>query len=135
MRGNVLPLIDEHNGRCVIIGNWLHTDGLMARLKNTGIFKVMEFPLLREGEGTEVERCTWKAKYPTPEAIDAKRNELGDIGFGREMLLQAVPEEGQDVLPEDIHYWMSRPLTTAIISPTGLTWQSRPKRAPTTRPW
>jgi hypothetical protein len=39
----------------VVIGNWLHTDGLMARLKNTGIFKVLEFPLFREGDGTEIE--------------------------------------------------------------------------------
>src|ERR1700728_3309925 len=101
MRGNVLPSIDERYGRMVIIGNWLHTDGLMARLKNTGIFKVLEFPLLRESEGTsetEWERCTWKAKYPSQEAIDQKRNELGDIGFRREILLQVVPEEGQDVL-------------------------------------
>jgi hypothetical protein len=52
-------------GRAVLIGNWLHTDGLMARLKNTGIFTVLEFPLLREGDGTEVERCTWAIKvYP-----------------------------------------------------------------------
>src|SRR5580704_10034517 len=107
-RGDVLPSIDEH-GRAVLIGNWLHTDGLMARLKNTGIFTVLEFPLLREGDGTEVERCTWKAKYPTQEAIDRKREELGDIGFRREMLLQVVPEEGQDVHPEDIHYWDEPP--------------------------
>lgn len=108
-RGNVLPTLDEKDGRCVVIGNWLHTDGLMARLKNTGIFKVLEFSLLREGDGTEIERCTWKAKYPTQEAIDAKREELGDLGFRREMLLQVVPEEGQDVLPGDIHYWDEPP--------------------------
>jgi predicted phage terminase large subunit-like protein len=108
-RGNVLPSVDEQTGRVVLIGNWLHTDGLMARLKNTGIFKVLEFSLLREGDGTEIERCTWKAKYPTQEAINAKRNELGDIGFRREMLLQVVPEEGQDVLPEDIHYYDAPP--------------------------
>jgi predicted phage terminase large subunit-like protein len=109
MRGNVLPSIDERDGRMVIIGNWLHTDGLMARLKNTGIFTELEFPLLREGDGTEVERCTWRAKYPTQEALDRKRDELGDIGFRREMLLQVVPEEGQDVLPEDIAYYDDPP--------------------------
>jgi predicted phage terminase large subunit-like protein len=101
--------VDEQTGRVIVVGNWLHTDGLMARLKNTGIFKVLEFPLLREGDGTEIERCTWKAKYPTQEAIDQKRNELGDIGFRREMLLQVVPEEGQDVLPEDITYYDDPP--------------------------
>ena len=103
-----LPSVDEH-GRAVLIGNWLHTDGLMARLKNTGIFTVLEFPLLREGDGTDIERCTWKAKYPTQEALDLKRQELGDIGFRREMLLQVVPEEGQDVLPEDICYYDDPP--------------------------
>jgi hypothetical protein len=108
-RGNVLPSVDEHNGRVVLIGNWLHTDGLMARLKNTGIFTVLEFPLLREGQGSEIERCTWPAKYPTQEAINQKRDELGEIGFRREMLLQVVPEEGQDVLPEDIHYYDEPP--------------------------
>jgi len=108
-RGTVLGGVEEAEGRVVIIGNWLHTDGLMARLKTTGIFKVLEFSLLREGDGTEIERCTWKAKYPTQEAIDAKRNELGDIGFRREMLLQVVPEEGQDVLPEDITYYDDPP--------------------------
>jgi hypothetical protein len=107
-RGEVLPSVDEH-GRAVVVGNWLHTDGLMARLKNTGIFKVLEFPLLREGDGTDIERCTWKAKYPSQQAIDQKRQELGDIGFRREMLLQVVPEEGQDVLPEDIHYYDDPP--------------------------
>jgi predicted phage terminase large subunit-like protein len=107
-RGDVLPSIDEH-GRAVLIGNWLHTDGLMARLKNTGIFTVLEFPLLREGDRTDIERCTWKAKYPTQEALDLKRQELGDIGFRREMLLQVVPEEGQDVLPEDIVYYDDPP--------------------------
>jgi hypothetical protein len=109
MRGNVLPSIDERDGRMVIIGNWLHTDGLMARLKNTGLVTVLEFSLLREGDGTEAERCTWKAKYPTQEAIDRKRDELGDIGFRREMLLQVVPEEGQDVFPEDITYYDDPP--------------------------
>jgi predicted phage terminase large subunit-like protein len=107
-RGDVLPSVDE-DGRVIVIGNWLHTDGLMARLKNTGIFKVLEFSLLRDGDGAELERCTWKAKYPTQEAIDRKRDELGDIGFRREMLLQVVPEEGQDVHPEDLHYYDNPP--------------------------
>ena len=100
--------MDEQTGRVVLIGNWLHTDGLMARLKNTGIFKVLEFPLLREGDGTEFDRCTWKAKYPSQAAIDATRDELGDIGFRREMLLQVVPEEGQDFQVRFIQFAVTR---------------------------
>jgi hypothetical protein len=108
-RGNVLLSVDGESGRVVVIGDWLHTDGLMARLKNTGIFKVLEFPLSREGDGAELERGAWRAEYPTQEAIDRRRDELGDIGFRREMLLQVVPEEGQDVLPTDISYYDDPP--------------------------
>jgi len=50
-----------------------------------------------------------RAKYLTQAAIDAKRQGLDDIGFRREMLLQVVPEEGQDVLLEDIHYYDEPP--------------------------
>jgi hypothetical protein len=109
LRGNVLPSVDEQSGRVVVIGNRLHTDGSIARLKKTGIFKVLEFPLSREGDGAEIERCMWRAEYPAQEAIDRRRDALGDIGFRREMLSQVVPEERQDVLPADIHCYDDRP--------------------------
>lgn len=95
--------------RRILIGNWLHLDGLMARMKDSGRYRVLEFSLLRDGPGTEWERCTWKAAYPDQLAIDRKRQDMGDVAFRREMLLQVVPEEGQDVLPEDIHYYDEPP--------------------------
>jgi predicted phage terminase large subunit-like protein len=70
---------------------------------------VLEYPLLRDGPGTEWERCTWKSAFPNQEAIDKKKADMGDIAFRREMLLQVVPEEGQDVFPEDIHYYDDPP--------------------------
>jgi hypothetical protein len=105
----VRPSVDGESGRVVVIGDWLHTDGLSARLKNTGIFMALEFPLPREGDGAEVETCAWRAEYPIQEAIDRRRDEMGDIGLRREMLLQMVPEEGQHVLPTDIHYYDDPP--------------------------
>lgn len=107
-RGEVLGAL-AHDGRVILVGNWLHLDGLLARMKATGRYKVLEFALLRDGDGTELERCVWPALYPTQTAIDNKREELGDIAFRREMLLQVVPEEGQDVLPEDIQYYDEPP--------------------------
>ena len=104
MRGNVMPSLSDPDGRLIVIGNWLHTDGILARLKKTGRFSVLEFPLIDE-KG----KCTWPAKYPTQKSLDDKRDEMGDIGFRREMLLQIVPEEGQDVLPEDISYYDELP--------------------------
>jgi hypothetical protein len=40
MRGNVLPSIDEHNGRMVIIGNWLHE--ITVSLPNFAADKIHE---------------------------------------------------------------------------------------------
>jgi predicted phage terminase large subunit-like protein len=107
-RGEVIGAL-ALDARRILIGNWLHLDGLMARMKDSGRYKVLEFPLLRDGPGTEWERCTWKAAYPSQEKIDQRRAEMGDVAFRREMLLQVVPEEGQDVLPEDIHYYDDPP--------------------------
>lgn len=107
-RGEVLGGL-AHDARVILVGNWLHLDGLMARMKATGRYKVLEFALLKEGDGTEVERCVWPALYPTQEHIEKKREELGEIAWRREMLLQVVPEDGQDVLLEDIHYYDEPP--------------------------
>lgn len=107
-RGEVLGGL-AHDARVILVGNWLHLDGLMARMKATGRYKVLEFALLKEGDGTEVERCVWPALYPTQKDIDKRRDELGEIAWRREMLLQVVPEDGQDVLPEDIHYYEEPP--------------------------
>lgn len=107
-RGEVIGAL-ALEARRILIGNWLHLDGLMARMKETGRYKVLEFPLILDGPGTEWERCTWKAAYPSQDAIDKRRAEMGDVAFRREMLLQVVPEEGQDVLAEDIHYYDEPP--------------------------
>lgn len=107
-RGEVVGAL-ALEARRILIGNWLHLDGLMARMKDSGRYKVLEYPLILDGPGTEWERCTWKAAFPNQEAIDKKRQDMGDVGFRREMLLQVVPEEGQDVLAEDIQYYDDPP--------------------------
>ena len=104
MRGEVMPSIDEATGRLVVIGNWLHEDALLGRLKKTGRFLVREYPLINE-----MGHVTWAAKYPTDQSIWDKMVEMGDVAWMREMLLQIVSEEGQEVRPEDIHYYDEEP--------------------------
>ncbi|AVT83674.1 hypothetical protein [Rhodopseudomonas palustris] len=118
-RGEVIGAL-ALQARRILVGNWLHLDGLMARMKDSGRYHVLEFPLIREGVGTEWERCTWKAAYPTQEAIDKKRKDMGDIDFLREMMLQVVPEDGQDVLPEDIQYYDDPPFDDGNYLATGV---------------
>ena len=104
LRGQVMPAIDPHTGRLILIGNYLHDDALMARAKGWGIFKVLEIPLINK-EG----RCVWPALYPTVEALQAKRKEMGAVAWMREMMLKVVPNSGQEVTPADITYYKEIP--------------------------
>lgn len=109
LRGEVLAALDQTLGRIIIVGNLLHMDSLLARIRARGTFKNLEYPLIREGEGPELERCTWRAQYATQEALDAKRKDMGEVAWQREMLLQVVAEEGQEVTAEEIVYYDTIP--------------------------
>lgn len=106
MRGEVMGALDK-DGRIIAIGNWLHEDALMARLKRLSSFVCLEFPLIKEIDGEEY--VTWPALFPTDESIAKKREEMGDVAWMREMLLKIIAEEGQEVRPEDIHYYDELP--------------------------
>lgn len=120
LRDEVLPGIDEKDGKVVIIANRLHNDSLVARLEKDPLFngpggKVLKYPLLREGAaGTEVERTTWKAKYPTQESLERAKKKAGPTGWPREYLLKTVAEEGQEITETDIHYYDEVPVEAEI---------------------
>ena len=78
--------------RVVVIGNGLHTDGLMARLKNTGLFKVLEFFLLWEGDGT-VRALHQGGRVFHPGGDRPQTRRAGRHRFPREILLEVVLEE------------------------------------------
>ncbi len=103
LRGEVIPAIDEINGRLVVIGNQLHTDALMARLSKYKVFKHLEYSLIKNG------RTTWRAKYPTQQNLDDQRDKVGATAWQREYLLKVVPEEGADIKEEWIHYYDAEP--------------------------
>jgi len=106
LRGEVLPSLNEETGKMVLIGNYLHDDAIMARAKKWGTFTTLEFPLIDPKTG----ECTWADKYPDKEALDAKRKDLGETAWQREMLLKVVAEEGQLIKETDIHYSDALPL-------------------------
>lgn len=122
LRTEVLGAMDAQKGRTIVIGNLLHQDALLSRLKAPGSgFKILEYPLLRPGSGTDWERCTWKAMFPTPESLKAKEIEMGPVGWNREMLMHIVAEEGQIITPEDIHYYDECPPTEEGVGLGGVT--------------
>lgn len=115
LRSEVIPAVEESKGRLILIGNLLHTDSLLSRMKDSGLFKVIEIPLINK-EG----KVTWESKYPTPEAISHQRKKAGNTAWQREYLLKVVPEEGQEVTEEDIHYYDTLPAQSVIRQATGV---------------
>ena len=108
--GEVIPSTDATQSKIVLIGNMLHNDALMARMRRNPLFAVFDFPLV-----DEYGVCLWPAMYPTQESLDRQRQKVGDTSWYREYMLKVVPEEGQDVLPEDIHYYDELPFDDGNI--------------------
>lgn len=97
--GDIMPAIEESAARLVIIGNMLHTDCLMARLKLHPLFEHRSYPLI-----TSDGHVTWLGKYPTPRSIEEQEMKVGRTAWLREYLLKVVPPEGQEVREE----WIQR---------------------------
>jgi phage terminase large subunit-like protein len=105
LRSEVIGGIDARKGRLIVIGNLLHMDALLSRLKAPGTgFKVLEFPLIND-KGI----CTWPAMYPTAQSLKDKERDMGAIAWQREMLLKIVSDDEAVIKPEDIHYYDERP--------------------------
>lgn len=100
LRAEVIPALNERIGKLILIGNQLHSDALLSRMKSDKTFGVLEYPLLDKDD-----HCLWPAKYPTQESLDIQREKAGATSWQREYLLRIVPEEGQEVVPEDIVYY------------------------------
>jgi predicted phage terminase large subunit-like protein len=98
--GDIIPAIEESSARLIVIGNVLHTDSLLARLKNHPLFLHRSYPLI-----TSDGRVTWKGKYPTPESIKRQEEKVGRTAWLREYLLKVIPPEGQEVKEEWINYY------------------------------
>ncbi|HEY5259279.1 MAG TPA: hypothetical protein VIJ46_01435 [Rhabdochlamydiaceae bacterium] len=106
--GEVVPGMEERQGKLLLIGNLLHADGLLARMKPK-MQKVLEYSLIKDYVGSDWEgmwnHCTWQSKYPTRTSLKKQADLVGPVSFAREYLLRIVAEEGQIIKPEDIHYY------------------------------
>ena len=103
--GEVIPTGDR-NTRIVVIGNLLHEDSLLMRLKDNteknlidGIFK--EYPLV-----TKDEEILWPGKYANMEEIESEKRRAGnEYAWQREYLLNIVPADDQAIYREWIQYY------------------------------
>lgn len=110
LRGEVIPAGDR-NTRLIIVGNLLHEDSLLMRIKEeidlhkaNGVFK--EYPLL-DNNGD----CLWPGKYESKEAIEEEKIKVGnEISWQREFLLKIIPSEAQVIHRDWIQYYDEIPL-------------------------
>lgn len=108
LTAEVIPTGDRDT-RLVIVGNLLHEDSLLMRIKEDvkkeridGIFK--EFPIIR---GKEI---LWPGKYPSMKDIENEKRKAGnEFAWEREYMLHIVADEEQAIHREWIHYYDELP--------------------------
>lgn len=104
LTGDVVPSGDQ-NTRLIIIGNLLHEDSLLMRLREKieegqfdGIYR--EYPFMDENDNV-----LWKSKFPTQETIDSEKRKIGnEIAWLREYMLKIIPESDAVIDPK----WIQR---------------------------
>ena len=129
LTSEVIPAGDR-NTRLIIVGNLLHEDSLLMRIKEdiekqkiSGVFK--EYPLIKNGE------ILWPGKYPNMEEIEIEKKKAGnEFAWQREYLLHIVPNEEQaihrewiqyyDTLPEKKRLWRDEPYHTNMVVRIGV---------------
>lgn len=112
LSGEVIPLGDQ-NTKVIMIGNLLHEDSLLMRLKKkiidenmNAIFK--EYPIV-DSENN----ILWQSKFRTHEDIENYKKIIGDDrAWQREYMLKIIPEEDQLVYSEWIQYYDEVPDNT-----------------------
>jgi len=109
LTGEVIPAGDR-NTRLIVIGNLLHEDSLIMRLKKSisdknlhGVFRA--YPFLND------ERMpTWPGKFAGLDDIEAERIKTGsEVAWQREYLLRIVPDEDRLVDPKWIKFYDELP--------------------------
>jgi len=107
--GDVIPIGDRAT-KMIVIGNLLHEDSLMMKLKrgvtdNTIDGEFYSYPLVSPDN-----IIAWPGKYPTKKAIEDERRRVGnDPAWFREYLLQILPPEDRIIKSEWIKYYDELP--------------------------
>jgi predicted phage terminase large subunit-like protein len=100
-----LMTLGDENTKYITIGNMVHPDATILRLKRDmelglrdGIF--LEYPLARDGISL------WKARYPDKAALDKLERRIADATiFQREYMLNYVSDGKNIIKREDIKYY------------------------------
>jgi len=118
--GDVVPAGDT-NTRIIVVGNLLHEDSLMMRLKNMiesdqldGSF--FSFPILNE-KGLPI----WPGKFKTLKDISILKRKIGDeVTWQREYMLRIISNTERVIHPEWIQFYESLPQISEDVNLIGI---------------
>ncbi len=107
----IIPAGDTHTKR-IAIGNLLHEDSLLMRLKDRidenvidGVFH--QFPILED------DISLWPGKYPDSRAISTLKRSIGNrIAWEREYMLRIIPDDDQVIDSAWIRFYDQLPNKT-----------------------
>jgi predicted phage terminase large subunit-like protein len=107
--GDVIPA-GASSTKIIVVGNLLHEDSLIMRLKNNiterhmdGIFHA--YPIL-----DETDTPLWLGKYPNSESVQKEKQKIGnEVSWQREYMLKIIPDGSQIIYPEWIQYYEKIP--------------------------
>lgn len=107
--GELLPL-GGPTTKYITIGNLLHRDSLLMRLKETiengsRVGEILEYPLTKD-DGT----ILWPGRYPDVAAIILQERRVANrVTWQREYMLHLIPDEDQIITPDMIKYYTEMP--------------------------
>lgn len=110
--GEILPAGDKST-RVVFIGNLLHEDSTLMRLKEKiklGQFHgyYQEIPLIGSDD-----KIAWPGKYPDMESVNKEKNKIANnISWQREFMLKIIPDTDRVIHPDWIKYYVELTPTT-----------------------
>jgi len=105
-KGEIMPLGERGKTKVVLVGNLMHADSLMSRIKKeikSGTRKgvLREYPVV-----TEDGKILWPGKYPSMAVVEEEEREINDpIIWAREKMLKIVAEANQIIKQEHIKYY------------------------------
>jgi predicted phage terminase large subunit-like protein len=89
--------VGDRNTKFVVVGNLLHEDSLVMRLKQSILAgkhpseRYCEYPLMKDGD------IFWPGMYPDLKSIEDHMRQFNYNTWMREFMLKIIPEEGQIV--------------------------------------
>lgn len=101
--------IGSDKAKYIFIGNLVHEDSLLSRIRNEiregvreGVF--LEYPIVIDYEPL------WKARFPDMDTINKLERKVGNpVTWNREYMLRLVPDDSQLVPKDSIHSFSSLP--------------------------